>query len=154
MGTRDEVAALKRFHRLARTGRLTELREELGLSQTDVADCLDVTPSAVSRWESAKTRPRRKTAVRLLELLEVELLATAVLLSIALASLADRVLTVPEAAKLCRISPRSYYSAVRRGELPGLKVGRRVLVPGCQLARLLAGEGVIATNTGNTTPLG
>jgi excisionase family DNA binding protein len=55
-------------------------------------------------------------------------------------ALAERVLTVPEAAKLLRIAPRSYYAAIHRGELPGLKVGRRVLVPGAQLERILNGR--------------
>ena len=54
-------------------------------------------------------------------------------------SLADRVLTVPEAARLLGISQRLYYAAVHRGELPGLVVGRRIVVPGAQLARLLEG---------------
>jgi DNA-binding transcriptional regulator YiaG len=72
MDAQDEVAVLKRFHRLARTGRLSELREGVGLSQSDVARYLAVTPSAVSRWEAALTHPRPNRAAKLLELLDAD----------------------------------------------------------------------------------
>jgi excisionase family DNA binding protein len=39
------------------------------------------------------------------------------------------VLTVVEASRRLRISRNSAYEAVRRGELPSIRVGRRVLVP-------------------------
>jgi transcriptional regulator with XRE-family HTH domain len=68
----DRVIALKRIHRLARTGRLRELREAVGLTQSDVARALGVRPPSVSRWESAHARPRPEHAVALLELLEAE----------------------------------------------------------------------------------
>jgi len=55
-------------------------------------------------------------------------------------SLADRVLTVPEAARLMRVSARTYYQAAARGEVPIVSVGRRKVVPGSALARFLAGE--------------
>lgn len=54
--------------------------------------------------------------------------------------LAQKVLTVPEAAKLLRIGTRSYYQAAQRGEVPAVKVGRRIVVPGAALERFLAGE--------------
>jgi excisionase family DNA binding protein len=55
-------------------------------------------------------------------------------------NLTDRVLTVPEAAQLLRIAPRTYYAALARGEVPGVRIGRRLVVPGAALARLMAGE--------------
>jgi excisionase family DNA binding protein len=55
-------------------------------------------------------------------------------------NLAERVLTVPEAAALLRISTRSYYAAAARGEVPARHIGRRIVVPGAQLARFLGGE--------------
>jgi excisionase family DNA binding protein len=55
-------------------------------------------------------------------------------------ALRERVLTVPEAAKLLRIAPRSYYQAAQRGEVPAVKVGRRIVVPGAALERFLSGE--------------
>jgi DNA-binding transcriptional regulator YiaG len=64
--------ALRRFGRLARTGRLTELREALGLTQSDVARYVGVSPSQVSRWEAGLARPRGRHAVALLELLDGE----------------------------------------------------------------------------------
>ncbi|HXF37594.1 MAG TPA: helix-turn-helix transcriptional regulator [Actinomycetota bacterium] len=69
----NEAQALKRVARLVRIGRLAELREGVGLSQSDVARALGLNPSAVSRWEAGKARPKPKHAVALLELLEVDL---------------------------------------------------------------------------------
>jgi excisionase family DNA binding protein len=50
-----------------------------------------------------------------------------------------RVFTVSEAARLLRISDRLYYGGVARGELPAVRIGRRLVVPGAQLRRLLEG---------------
>jgi excisionase family DNA binding protein len=47
------------------------------------------------------------------------------------------VLTVPEAARLLRISPRSYYQAAARGEVPATRIGRRLVVSSWALRRLL-----------------
>lgn len=55
-----------------------------------------------------------------------------------------RVLTVPEAARLLRVSERTYYDGFRRGELPGVRVGRVIRVPGVLLSRYLAGEHDVA----------
>ena len=38
-------------------------------------------------------------------------------------------ISVPQAGELLGISPRSAYRAVERGEIPSLRVGRRVRVP-------------------------
>lgn len=70
-GWTDEVRAAKRIQRLVRTGRLAELREELGLSQSDVARALGVNQSSVSRWEAGRARPRAAHALALAELLEL-----------------------------------------------------------------------------------
>ena len=52
--------------------------------------------------------------------------------------LPDRlVLTVPEAARALRIGRNQAYLAVRRGEIPSIKIGRRVLVPRIGVQRLL-----------------
>ena len=66
----NEAIARKRVRRLARTGQLTELRESVGLSQTDIARALGVDQSAVSRWERGTRNPPGRRAVELLELLE------------------------------------------------------------------------------------
>lgn len=49
-------------------------------------------------------------------------------------------LTVEEAAALIGISRAFAYEAVRRGEIPSIRIGRRVLVPRAALHRLLAGD--------------
>jgi excisionase family DNA binding protein len=47
------------------------------------------------------------------------------------------VLTVREAAELLGVSASTYYAAAARHEVPAIKVGRRLVVPGAALARLL-----------------
>jgi excisionase family DNA binding protein len=47
------------------------------------------------------------------------------------------VLTVEEAGKLLGISRQSAYNAVKNGEIPTIKIGRRILVPRVQLDRML-----------------
>jgi len=49
--------------------------------------------------------------------------------------------SVPQAAALIGISEWSYYEGVKRGELPGRRVGRRIVVPRIQLEQWLAGKG-------------
>lgn len=50
------------------------------------------------------------------------------------------VLTVAEAGQLLRISRQSAYQAARTGELPTVKIGRRVLVPRRALEEMLSIE--------------
>src|SRR5689334_12172304 len=50
------------------------------------------------------------------------------------------VLTIAEAARRLRIGRNSAYEAVRRGELPVVRIGRRLLVPRRALERLLDGD--------------
>jgi excisionase family DNA binding protein len=45
--------------------------------------------------------------------------------------------TVPEAAALLGISRSTAYECVRRGELPSLTLGRRVLISRAQLEQLI-----------------
>ena len=52
----------------------------------------------------------------------------------------DRVYLVPEAARLIRVSPRTYYAAASRGEVPATRIGRRLVVSGSALRRFLEGE--------------
>ena len=53
-----------------------------------------------------------------------------------LADLPD-VLTVSEAAKFLRLGRNSVYEAIRRNELPSVRVGRRLLIPKESLERFL-----------------
>jgi excisionase family DNA binding protein len=48
-----------------------------------------------------------------------------------------RTVSVPESAQMLGISPNAAYEAIRRGELPHLRIGRRVVVPLAALAKLL-----------------
>jgi DNA-binding transcriptional regulator YiaG len=68
----SEARALARVHRLVKADRLRTLREDAGLSQSDVARALGVNPSNVSRWESGESRPRGRHAVALLQVLDPE----------------------------------------------------------------------------------
>jgi excisionase family DNA binding protein len=48
--------------------------------------------------------------------------------------------TVEEAAQILRISRTSAYKAVRAGEIPSVRVGRRDIIPRVAIERLLAGN--------------
>jgi len=48
--------------------------------------------------------------------------------------------TVEEAAELLGVSRSTAYSLVRQGELPSLRLGRRIVVPMRRLLALLDGE--------------
>lgn len=49
--------------------------------------------------------------------------------------------SVPEAAALIGISEWSAYEAIKRGEFPARKIGRRIVIPKIQLDAWLAGQG-------------
>ena len=51
------------------------------------------------------------------------------------------VYTIPEAAQLLRVSARTYYTAASRGEVPVTRIGRRLVVSGTALRRLLEAAG-------------
>ena len=48
--------------------------------------------------------------------------------------------TIPEAAELLGISRNSAYEAAHRGELPSIRIGKRILVPVAALQQLLDGS--------------
>jgi excisionase family DNA binding protein len=48
--------------------------------------------------------------------------------------------TIDEAAKLLRIGRNQAYAAASKGEIPVLKIGKRLLVPRAALDRMLKGE--------------
>jgi excisionase family DNA binding protein len=49
--------------------------------------------------------------------------------------------SVPEAAALLGISSWAAYEAIKRGELPARKIGRRIVVPKIQLDAWLSAKG-------------
>ena len=48
------------------------------------------------------------------------------------------ILTVDEAAQALGITRNTAYNAVHGGELPAIRIGKRILVPKAALAKLLA----------------
>ena len=50
-------------------------------------------------------------------------------------------ITVEEAGRRLGISRNTAYMAVQRGEIPAIRIGRRLVVPVAALDRLLAGTG-------------
>jgi excisionase family DNA binding protein len=59
-------------------------------------------------------------------------------------SAAQRVYTIPEAAKLLRISRNSAYTAAKNGDLPTVRIGNLLRVPKVALDRLLGDPGTAA----------
>lgn len=64
--------------------------------------------------------------------------------------------TVPEAGQLLGIGRDSAYAAAERGEIPTLRLGRRIVVPVPRLLELLGvdprhSDGVLATSTPTAT---
>lgn len=53
---------------------------------------------------------------------------------------ARQTITVAEAAQALGIGRNAGYEAVRRGEIPIIKIGKRLLVPKAALDRILKGE--------------
>jgi excisionase family DNA binding protein len=48
--------------------------------------------------------------------------------------------SVPQAARILGIGRNSAFDAVRRGDLPALRIGRRLVVPRARLERMLSGQ--------------
>ena len=68
-----------------------------------------------------------------------------------LAPVEDRlVFTVEEAAKLLGISRAFAYEPVKRGDIPSMRIGRRILVPKAALERFLAEAPHKSQNNGHT----
>jgi excisionase family DNA binding protein len=55
-----------------------------------------------------------------------------------------RTLTVEEAGRTLGLGRGAAYAAAKRGELPTIRIGRKLLVPVDQLERMLAGEDTAA----------
>ena len=48
--------------------------------------------------------------------------------------------SIDEAAKLLGIGRNHAYEAAKRGEIPAIRIGKRIVVPRAALERLLSGE--------------
>lgn len=53
----------------------------------------------------------------------------------------SHVMTVEETAQFLRISRNSVYEALRRGDIPSIRIGRRLIVPRVALERMLEAAG-------------
>jgi excisionase family DNA binding protein len=51
-------------------------------------------------------------------------------------------LTAEEVSKLLRMGLNQTYAAIQRGEIPSIKIGRRILVPRQRLLAMINGGGV------------
>ena len=51
-----------------------------------------------------------------------------------------RTYSIPEVAKVLGIGRTAAYEAARTGEIPTIRIGKRILVPDAALERLLAGN--------------
>lgn len=51
------------------------------------------------------------------------------------------VLTVEEAGRLLRLSRGTAYEAVKRGDIPTIRIGRRLLVSRARLMAMIEGDG-------------
>jgi excisionase family DNA binding protein len=51
-----------------------------------------------------------------------------------------KTLTIPEAAQALGIGRNQGYEAAKRGEIPTIKIGKRILVPVAALERMLQGS--------------
>ena len=62
------------------------------------------------------------------------------------------VLTVDEVASRLEISRSSAYEAVRRGEIPSLRIGRRIVIPVSMFLAWLRGAEAAPSAQPNQTP--
>ncbi len=58
--------------------------------------------------------------------------------------------SVPEAGKVLGIGRNAAYEAARKGQIPTIRVGKRVLVPRAALERFLRGELEVPADTAST----
>jgi len=63
------------------------------------------------------------------------------------------VLTVTETAQLLRLARNTCYAAVKRGAIPSLRIGRRLLIPRDALERMLRGRPDSETEENDREPL-
>jgi excisionase family DNA binding protein len=51
--------------------------------------------------------------------------------------------TIGQAAKILNVGRNTAYEAAKSGQIPTIKIGKRILVPRVAFERLLAGEGAL-----------
>ena len=68
--TTADTVKLTKIRVLAGTGAARSIRKGAGLSLSEVAKPVDVSPTTIFRWETGERTPRGEPALRYLELLE------------------------------------------------------------------------------------
>lgn len=68
MDAAEEALTVARVRAWLRSGRAREIRERAGLSQADVARAVGTDNAQMSRWETGKAVPYRKSVLKLAEL--------------------------------------------------------------------------------------
>ena len=67
---RNSIVELARVRRLTRTGEARRIRLRYGLSLTEIANAVGVSPGAISRWEHGQRRPTGDHALVYADLLD------------------------------------------------------------------------------------
>ena len=63
-----------------------------------------------------------------------------------------KTVSVPETAKLLGIGRGPAYEAIRRGEIPHIRIGKRILIPLAALERMLMDAGRVEAGKPNSEP--
>jgi DNA-binding transcriptional regulator YiaG len=69
VGSMSDVQKVAWVRRVARSGSARVIREAAGLSASEIARAIEVSPAAVSRWERGQRVPREEAAERWADLL-------------------------------------------------------------------------------------
>ena len=139
------LVALMEARQFAASGAGRMIRQTARLSLAQVADALDVNASSVFRWETKQQIPSGDHAIAYHELMKR--LSTAGTVRVKprrkVPCVSERLTyTIEEAARLLGVSRGTANESARRGELPTLRLGRRLLVPRARLEELLGAGGV------------
>lgn len=66
----DRLSKLARAYHLQRTGQAKRIREQAGITASELSRALNTTPGNVLRWEAGKVRPRPDAALAWLDALD------------------------------------------------------------------------------------
>ena len=120
--------------------RLTQERVRLGWTISALARAAKLDQALVGKIEASRMKPYARQLARLANAIDWPTdRAEELLQEITPQKLDDfpDVLTVPEAAKVLRLGRGAAYEATRRGELPVVRIGNRLIVPKVALQRKL-----------------
>jgi len=142
---------LEAFGQYIRITPLELLREQVGTSPQILASILPELATRLGELPATYQIPPEQARLRLYEAIGtfLDAISTSNVLVLTLDDLhlADAAsldlpvtLSVDEASKILGVSRAMTYEAIRRGEVPSIRIGRRILIPRSQLAQLLGGR--------------